>query len=290
MPRLPPNATWLSPTRYASSLFDTVPKIHTRFKVLETDSHDFTSLLHHPHIARVREQPRKSVDIIIRLDNRFCDWHYHHSASGQEYAFPEKLSEVRHFIALRMFHHHRKGIRFSVAKNNFGEPTIAKITNLIKALSQPVTSTNFTNVPTRSVQHVHFANADPEHLVKSNMPFASRHLGGSGTYFSSEQDQALETLFTPDGKPTGNNLMILGKCGTGKTALLKYVIRKFAEHGYNVGVTASTASAASLTKGFTIERFLGIFDVGMHGEELAYNLIQHPEVVKRLCQLDALII
>ena len=76
----------------------------------------------------------------------------------------------------------------------------------------------------------------------------------------------------------------------GKTALLKYVIRKFAEHGYNVGVTASTASAASLTKGFTIERFLGIFDVGMHGEELVYNLIQRPEVVKRLCQLDALII
>ena len=284
---LPTTATWFEPRRYAQSMFERSPIIHARYNALDTKSHDFMSLIHHAHVEATRRNETKRCEIIVRLDSRESDWDYHHSVNGQTYAFPGKLNALSNFIAIRMFHVKDKGIQFVVLKRNYHPSRVEQINTLLKALANPPPQP-VSVLYTRSNHAVNFARHDNEFPETRNL--ASKYFGDAGTRMCERQEQVIEQLFHRDGTKKTENIMALGKCGTGKTSLLRYIIQKYGEKGYNVGVTATTATASSLTNGFTLERFLGIVDVSIHGEQLVNNILEKPEVVQRIRDMHVLIV
>lgn len=67
-----------------------------------------------------------------------------------------------------------------------------------------------------------------------------------------KQNQCLQLL------KKGENLLVSGPGGSGKSTLIRTVIRWFEKRGKNVGVTATTGSASVLIGGTTIHSYLGI--------------------------------
>ena len=111
-----------------------------------------------------------------------------------------------------------------------------------------------------------------------------------GYNLSKEQKLVFRGLFHDvTGDSTGSNMLVLGKCGTGKSTLIKMLVQQYKKLDMNVSVTATTGTAASLINGFTVERFFGITDLSIHGENLAMALSSKPEIMKRLNDIDVLI-
>lgn len=89
----------------------------------------------------------------------------------------------------------------------------------------------------------------------------------------------------------GNSLFLTGEAGVGKTYLLKQIISWAKKNKKNIGVTASTGTAAILLNGTTIHSFLGIGIGSKSPEKLADHVIKNKKFIyNRLQKLDILII
>lgn len=89
----------------------------------------------------------------------------------------------------------------------------------------------------------------------------------------------------------GKNIFITGAGGVGKSHVLKYIIDWAQENDINIGVTASTGTAAFLIKGKTLHSFLGIGLGALPAEKLAEKTIKKNEIVyTRLTNIKILII
>lgn len=89
----------------------------------------------------------------------------------------------------------------------------------------------------------------------------------------------------------GKNIFLTGSAGTGKSFTLKELVKSARDKGKNVGITATTGSAAILIGGRTIHSFLGI---GL-GKKSAVDLADYvkrriPATATRLRLLDFLVI
>jgi ATP-dependent DNA helicase PIF1 len=88
----------------------------------------------------------------------------------------------------------------------------------------------------------------------------------------------------------GENILITGPAGTGKSYTIKYIIELLNNNKKNVGLTATTGTAAFIIGGQTIHSFLGL---GINNSSLAdifINIKKHSNIYKRLVELDVLII
>jgi hypothetical protein len=89
----------------------------------------------------------------------------------------------------------------------------------------------------------------------------------------------------------GNNIFLTGIPGSGKSYTLKKIINWSRSSGFNIGVTATTGSAAILIGGTTIHSFLGIGLGTKTAEELAeYVRTKKKYIYNRLLKLDILFI
>ncbi len=89
-----------------------------------------------------------------------------------------------------------------------------------------------------------------------------------------------------------DNLFITGSSGVGKSTVLKKIIKYFKKNKFNIGVTASTGSAATLINGTTVHSFLGI-GLGTQSATQLYESLMHKKnktVYNKLKKLDVLII
>lgn len=89
----------------------------------------------------------------------------------------------------------------------------------------------------------------------------------------------------------GDNVLLTGGAGVGKSYVLKKIIGWARKNNVKIGVTASTGSAAILIKGTTVHSYLGIGIGNKSPEKLAADLrIKRKFVYNRLIALDVLVI
>lgn len=88
------------------------------------------------------------------------------------------------------------------------------------------------------------------------------------------------------------NLLITGSGGTGKSTVLKKIIKYFKNNNIHVGVTSSTGISATLINGTTLHSYLKIGIANKPVEELYNNLIsrKNKSDYNRLLKLEVLII
>jgi ATP-dependent DNA helicase PIF1 len=88
----------------------------------------------------------------------------------------------------------------------------------------------------------------------------------------------------------GENILITGPAGTGKSYTIKYIIELLKTHNKNIGLTATTGTAAFIIGGQTIHSFMGM---GIGEETLAEIFIKiknRSSIYMTLAELDVLII
>jgi ATP-dependent DNA helicase PIF1 len=88
----------------------------------------------------------------------------------------------------------------------------------------------------------------------------------------------------------GENILITGPAGTGKSYTIKYIIEILKKEGKNVGLTATTGTAAFIIGGQTIHSFMCM---GVGNETLAEIFIKiknRSAIYRTLAELDVLII
>ena len=88
----------------------------------------------------------------------------------------------------------------------------------------------------------------------------------------------------------GENILITGPAGTGKSYTIKYIIELLKKHNKNIGLTATTGTAAFIIGGQTIHSFMGM---GIGEETLAEIFIKiknRSSIYRTLAELDVLII
>lgn len=102
---------------------------------------------------------------------------------------------------------------------------------------------------------------------------------------NAEQQNAFEHI------KNGDNVLLQGSAGTGKSFTLKEVIRWALKEGKKIGVTATTGSAAILIRGTTVHSFLGI-GLGTKSPEYLADFIKSKKkfIYNRLRKLQILII
>lgn len=102
---------------------------------------------------------------------------------------------------------------------------------------------------------------------------------------NNEQQKAFDLI------KEGNSILLTGSAGTGKSFTLSEIILWAHKNKKNIGVTATTGSAALLIKGRTIHSFLGIGLATKTASQLAAYVIQNSKyVMNRLRNLNILII
>ena len=98
--------------------------------------------------------------------------------------------------------------------------------------------------------------------------------------------QALAVSQTMD----GGNILLTGPAGTGKSFTIKYIIELLKANNKNVGLTATTGTAAFIIGGQTIHSFMGM---GI-GEDTTANIFikikKKAGIYRTLVELDVLII
>lgn len=88
----------------------------------------------------------------------------------------------------------------------------------------------------------------------------------------------------------GENILITGPAGTGKSYTIKYIIELLKTQNKNIGLTATTGTAAFIIGGQTIHSFMGM---GIGEETLAEIFIKiknRSSIYRTLAELDVLII
>lgn len=89
----------------------------------------------------------------------------------------------------------------------------------------------------------------------------------------------------------GENILLTGSAGTGKSFVMTQVIKWARENDKKIGITASTGLSAYLIRGRTIHSYLGI-GLGKKSPELMaqFAMKKNKPLVKRLVALDILLI
>jgi ATP-dependent DNA helicase PIF1 len=89
----------------------------------------------------------------------------------------------------------------------------------------------------------------------------------------------------------GENILITGSAGTGKSFVMNKVIKWARDNDKKIGITASTGLSAYLIRGRTIHSFLGI-GLGKKSPETMAQFVMHKNkpLMKRLLTLDMLLI
>ncbi|KAI5083683.1 hypothetical protein GOP47_0003426 [Adiantum capillus-veneris] len=116
--------------------------------------------------------------------------------------------------------------------------------------------------------------------------FSEEDWSGVPLKFSKQQMEVLEAV------ACGKSVFITGSAGTGKSFLLKYIIRilKRTLPRNSVYVTASTGIAACALKGITLHAFAGIGLGSGSGSNLARRILRSKDPLKRWKEAAVLII
>ena len=88
----------------------------------------------------------------------------------------------------------------------------------------------------------------------------------------------------------GENILITGPAGTGKSYTIKFIIEILHANKKNIGLTATTGTAAFIIGGQTIHSFLGLGITDSSLADIFINIKKHSSIYKRLVELDVLII
>lgn len=88
----------------------------------------------------------------------------------------------------------------------------------------------------------------------------------------------------------GENILITGPAGTGKSYTIKYIIELLRTDNKNVGLTATTGTAAFIIGGQTIHSFMGLGICDGSIADIFIKIRNRPNIYKRLAELDVLII
>ena len=88
----------------------------------------------------------------------------------------------------------------------------------------------------------------------------------------------------------GENILITGPAGTGKSYTIKFIIELLHTNKKNIGLTATTGTAAFIIGGQTIHSFMGLGITDSSLADIFINIKKHSSIYKRLVELDVLII
>jgi ATP-dependent DNA helicase PIF1 len=88
----------------------------------------------------------------------------------------------------------------------------------------------------------------------------------------------------------GENILITGPAGTGKSYTIKNIIELLSKNKKNIGLTATTGTAAFIIGGQTIHSFFGLGITDSSLADIFINIKKHSSIYKRLVELDVLII
>lgn len=102
---------------------------------------------------------------------------------------------------------------------------------------------------------------------------------------SAEQENVIKEVFE------GKNILLMGSGGTGKSTLIKHLTQICSEKNINIGITASTGSAAVLIDGKTVHSYLGIGLAKESARSLANSLFfKNKKKATELKELHILLI
>jgi len=96
--------------------------------------------------------------------------------------------------------------------------------------------------------------------------------------------------FAVDQTINGENILITGPAGTGKSYTIKYILEILNNNKKNIGLTATTGTAAFIIGGQTIHSFLGLGICNSSLADIFINIKKNTNIYKRLVELDVLII
>lgn len=88
----------------------------------------------------------------------------------------------------------------------------------------------------------------------------------------------------------GENILITGPAGTGKSYTIKYIIELLKENNKNIGLTATTGTAAFIIGGQTVHSFMGLGLCDGSLADIFINIKKNKSIYKKLAELDVLII
>jgi ATP-dependent DNA helicase PIF1 len=88
----------------------------------------------------------------------------------------------------------------------------------------------------------------------------------------------------------GENILITGPAGTGKSYTIKFIIELLKADNKNIGLTAKTGTAAFIIGGQTIHSFMGLGICDGSIADIFIKIKKQSNIYKRLAELDVLII
>jgi ATP-dependent DNA helicase PIF1 len=96
--------------------------------------------------------------------------------------------------------------------------------------------------------------------------------------------------FAVDQTLNGENILITGPAGTGKSYTIKHIIELLQANGKNIGLTATTGTAAFIIGGQTIHSFMGLGIGDTSIADIFIKIKNRSNIYKTLAELDVLII
>jgi hypothetical protein len=142
--------------------------------------------------------------------------------------------------------------------------TFRFITNGIKSKYKKCNTIEEVKQYIKTISESEIKTAAP--LIKNKLP-QKPSISDTPIILSEEQNKVIEDVIS------GNNILLLGSAGCGKSLLIRHIIQYYADKHINMAVTATTACAAILINGHTIHSYLGIGLAKESPTVLAKNLL-----------------